>query len=909
MLMLKKLLSKDSNNSLKNNSKYNIFCVIFFLLFAITLFMTVKEKTNASTIFYRDDGFIEVHVEDLIDLSEEDLKKVVQISIKNYMPDVESLSLFEKCINLETVYFTYVDVTSLTFLNNVSSNNDLKLYFLSSNVDFRGFDNDQIISLNIANSQVKNFKQVESLISLEQLGLSETSGYETIDFSKFSNLSSLSLATYIEDFEVLINSIPNVTDLSLATSNIQNKDTIYLERLTNLKSLNLNQTYLTDIDFVKKLTKLESLVLPWAVTDLSPIYELKELNYLQWEAYTELNVSQELVDYLDENNISHYDYNSNINGKIKTILNDLNLTKETDTKVALEKIVRYIVENTNPNTEGTVGNPSNLDLLIFQNIGVCYHHSIATYTLAKVLGIDDIYAADGILLQYTSPILGNDDGTLYSYGAHSWNVINYDDTWYGIDAAQMNDGSGSVSDSLFNYNFWKNPLKDDDYDLNYANQEYLDFNYYFAKRHIETDGILKADWTYQFNDITGLDIRNHVIYNYDINDDGAVNLCNRVLDNYVCQYLDKDSDEKISTGDEINIIKNNIVIETFILSTESWVAPVPEPHLGKIVLEYVNYSFVEITGGLSDLYYNKANPLRIKIKGSNYISDSIYDFDIKILDLLENKEVYNDYFKLSGNEINSGKDLIIAGDLLNAKEVNNDMGYGVMQYIIVVKVNDIEREYGLSYTSDKNNNDNYVGYYDGEEHTINVPEWLLSCSIKYSVNNSNFDLDTLPKFKEPGEYVVTYLANCGYGDIKLNGNVKIYGIKKMDSSVKINDNLLISSENSYNDLVDKITTYSVSSVFSHYDKNNIEIDSDIIKTGDFIKININNSKIYEYNISILGDTNGDGEISLEDIMKIANYLYKDQNCLSGAYLMSADYNNDAEFNLKDIMKIANKLYG
>ena len=44
-------------------------------------------------------------------------------------------------------------------------------------------------------------------------------------------------------------------------------------------------------------------------------------------------------------------------------------------------------------------------------------------------------------------------------------------------------------------------------------------------------------------------------------------------------------------------------------------------------------------------------------------------------------------------------------------------------------------------------------------------------------------------------------------------------------------------------------------------------------------------------------------------MKIANYVYKDNNSLSGVYAKAADYDGNGKYNLQDIMKPANKLYG
>ena len=692
---------------MKNYNKIINFSI--FLLIFITIYLfSFNKMSYASNINYRDDGGIELYAEDLSSLTDEQFNKVVHITIQNNLPNDSILRLFEKCVNLESIGFSRCEVSSLTFLNPIIFNQNIDLFFGSSNVDFSNLNSSYIRSINIANSKVTNFKQIENIASLEQLGLDECYGYETLDFSKIPHLTSLALATYIEDFEQLISSIPNVTYLSLGGSNIQNKDTIYLKRLTGLKYLNLNQTYLTDIDFVKDLEELEVFILPWSVVDLSPIYELDNLKQLDWEAYTELFITQDLVDYLDRNDILHDKYNPDINDKITNILSDLGLTSETDPKEAMDKISNYIVENTSTDLDYTniEGNLSDLDILIYHNMGVCYQHSIATYTLAKALGINDIYAVSGIFMNYTNPLTGEKDESVYSYEGHGWNIINYQGIWYGVDVAQMNDNSGRISDTLHSYNFWKNPLKDDEYDYNYAIEEYLDFNYYFAKRHVETDGIIKQTATYEFKDISGLDIKNHVIYNYNKNDTNATQLRNKVLSNYNSAYEDVDSDGKISTGDKLIISKNNIIVDTFTLSTESWEEP-KNIHLGKITLEYSNYPNEKIDGmDISTLYYNSNNPLKVNIKGENYDNLSEYTAKLTIINMDTDEEIYNKNFVLTGNEINDGASFLIEGNILEPKEKeDNNIFYGSSQYLIFVNINEDERSIGINYILEQDNNE------------------------------------------------------------------------------------------------------------------------------------------------------------------------------------------------------------
>ena len=672
--------------------------IIKMIIILIVCFFTGVYSIKASTIIYNTDGTIQLYADDLTNLKAEEYSKVTSLTIKNEMPSENSIDILEQCHNIETIYISLVTNGNLSVLNDVTSTKGIRIYVLTSYMDFNNINNKDIIALNVANSVVENYKDVENLTNLEQIGVGETKGYEALDFTKFPNLTSLTLNTYIEDFNKLLTSIPNVTSLSLSGSNIQNKDTIYLEKLTNLKELYLNQTYLTDIDFVEKLPNLEFFNMPWSIVDLSPIYKLTNLKTLHWEAYTELSVTKEFVDYLDSKGISHYDYNPKIKEQINNIVKELKITSETNPKEAMKKISYYIVENTEPdiNYLSTIpGTPSALDAIITYNKGVCYDHSIALYTIAKAAGIQDVYGVSGILYIYMNAYTGQDDGNAYGLGAHAWNIIDYKGTIYSVDVAQMNDGTFEINESLFNENFWKNPFKDDDYDLDYAYNNYLDFNYYYSKRHEETDGILNQVQTFQFKSITGLDIKNHTIYEYDTSDTNASKLCAKVLDNYTCHYEDTDLNGKISTGDSITIKKGNTIVETFTISTSKWVKEI-EPILSGVTIEYENYPDKEIDGStISTLYYNKENGLYLKLKGENYKENKEYTVNVQFAsEDIDYKKAYT----FTGKEINSGLKILFEGGLLIPKEKpEEDLGFGTAQYIISIFVEDKERSYGLDY--------------------------------------------------------------------------------------------------------------------------------------------------------------------------------------------------------------------
>ena len=137
-------------------------------------------------------------------------------------------------------------------------------------------------------------------------------------------------------------------------------------------------------------------------------------------------------------------------------------------------------------------------------------------------------------------------------------------------------------------------------------------------------------------------------------------------------------------------------------------------------------------------------------------------------------------------------------------------------------------------------------------------------------------------------------------------NFDINKDKSLNSVLKLeNISVIISSPYI---LFNKLTNVSqIKDLFAGvvYSNNNVtNTDNDKFATNVYI-IDTNSKKYYIY---VLGDTNGDGELTLSDIMKTANYVYKNKNSLSGAYLKAADYNLDGSYNLQDIMKMANALY-
>ena len=256
--------------------------------------------------------------------------------------------------------------------------------------------------------------------------------------------------------------------------------------------------------------------------------------------------------------------------------------------------------------------------------------------------------------------------------------------------------------------------------------------------------------------------------------------------------------------------------------------------------------------------------------------------------------------------------------ILNEVPKHTEAGTYVTKYKLY-KDNNYTEYYGertlkITQNTIVNNSEDYTGIYDGKEHSIILNIEPSNYSIKYSVNNNDYNLNELPKFKDVGEYTVNYKISIdGYNDLAGSNKVKIYGIQKIDDSISLKDDVLVGKDNSFNSLKNKITIYSNSELFSHFSNNGDVDETDTLKTGDIIKVKINNEKTYEYYIAILGDTSGDGVINYLDYVKVYNHIQKtkdpssNKKLLKDEYYLAADMDENNQINYLDYVKIYNKI--
>lgn len=98
--------------------------------------------------------------------------------------------------------------------------------------------------------------------------------------------------------------------------------------------------------------------------------------------------------------------------------------------------------------------------------------------------------------------------------------------------------------------------------------------------------------------------------------------------------------------------------------------------------------------------------------------------------------------------------------------------------------------------------------------------------------------------------------------------------------------------------------------FKFYNHNNILKTSGLIGTGDKVKIYLNNDLVSEYEVIVKGDVNGDGNLSVSDIIRICKYIRaKNPSFFDECYVKAADTNVDGSISVSDIVKINNVIRG
>ena len=481
--------------------KEKVKMIVLLFILAILFFAFVPATKVLATSYEN----INLNALNEIKDNQELLDTVETVEI-TYESDLSLVNILSKCINLRDLTIKKATIDDLKFINEIKPSNGFDLGITMGYYDMDGVENPHVRNLGIGACYVTNFSKGMNFENIETLSLSFISGYEEIDYSKYPNLKRLSVwGICIDDYKCFfeqLKSLDSLEDLSLRKSNIADEDTEYFKGLTNIKILNLMDCHISDITFLKDMQQLTYIELPLNVEDLNAIKEMPNLKTIYWTGYEQLALTDEIIKYLDDNNIKHNRYDENLKSTLLNMIAEMDINENMSVKEKVETVIDYtsnfIISH---DTDFDVTNYSGNSLLhcVHYKKGVCSCYSYLQHALLRLMGVET-YNIGGLIPVYMNELDGGFylDEIKYELAGHAWLMVQDENgIWYGWDPVQIDQGMNPPWDSTLGkkYNFWKNPYEDDTYTLDdYQDGKYDSFNYNFAKRRIVTNKIGYEDY-------------------------------------------------------------------------------------------------------------------------------------------------------------------------------------------------------------------------------------------------------------------------------------------------------------------------------------------------------------------------------------------------------------------------------
>lgn len=271
-----------------------------------------------------------------------------------------------------------------------------------------------------------------------------------------------------------------------------------------------------------------------------------------------------------------------------------------------------------------------------------------------------------------------------------------------------------------------------------------------------------------------------------------------------------------------------------------------------------------------------------------------YTFDQNVQRLVTNDskvyaQLYNgEFYRLDKNsshyciKVNKGYGICNAGSGYIYSEAGTlfSLSTNNFEYIWGTKLNCIVKSENRIIFSD----DWTIEYNDKHYKSKNKIKALFVYGTNIGILDNNFKLTTikLSDFKETESEMFNNSGN-----------------ESRNEAVKINSDKYITGIKSGTTVTDFKKSFSDKAIV--YDKDGNEITSGKIKTGYRAEIS---GVIYE--ISVLGDITGEGNVKSNDVSALMSY-FVNKSDLSGVYLTSADFNNDGNVDNKDLVGIAQQV--
>ena len=432
---------------------------VLLIVTIISGFVLNGIKVRADDIDYAN-----VTIEQLIAMKDDpdELAYVHGVSVTAYSSNKkleDAIMLMTKCPNIEHIYIC-VDGLKLDkeFFNNLSSSRYIYMSLQWCTVDLSGINNKDIDTLYLSLNKVEHYDEVVNLESLKTLALDSIDGFCRAEYSKLKDLECLMLiGQRIDDYQDFCKECSHVDELSLECCNLRDSDTRYITAyMKDLENINLYGTYVEDITFLKDLPYLSYIGLPTGVDKLDVLYELKDLECVSFDCYTELFVDDKLEQFWKDNNIDYTKYDKETRGKIDSLVASMNIPDNATDKEKIEKVTECVLLNMKCEmTDVSQYTGTSLDACLYFKAGVCHDYSTLSYTLLKCVGVD-AYLIRGYATDYygTPP------------GPHAWIEVYAEVEWYGIEPMWIDNDDTDPTTAKYKEQIWSpfymRPTKVDD---------------------------------------------------------------------------------------------------------------------------------------------------------------------------------------------------------------------------------------------------------------------------------------------------------------------------------------------------------------------------------------------------------------------------------------------------------------
>lgn len=204
----------------------------------------------------------------------------------------------------------------------------------------------------------------------------------------------------------------------------------------------------------------------------------------------------------------------------------------------------------------------------------------------------------------------------------------------------------------------------------------------------------------------------------------------------------------------------------------------------------------------------------------------------------------------------------------------------------------------------------------------NYTEYVIDTTNEVSItaltNSSDATVEgtgVYPLIDEKNTFEIIVTAQNG---VKKTYKIEINVVKDMTLpediidkiSVKVNDKNLydIKSGVGVSTMLKSISKISPSVTVMIKDTSGNILSDGTIKTGDKLILKTLISEQVEYTLSVNGDINGDGKITIQDLLKIQKHILGTKT-LKGAYKYAADTNGDSKINNIDLLRVQKHILG